>query len=55
MLIQERVSGPDVLLKLFVTLDDLLQRLQPRLVLKHLPRDLRGGQPQLSAAEVLPL
>ena len=53
-LIQERVSGPEVLLKLFVTLADLRPRLQPRLVLKPLPREGRGGPPQLSAAAVLP-
>jgi len=53
VLIQERVSGPDVLLKLFVTLDDLLKRVQAPLAAKQLPRDPRGGHPQLSAAEVL--
>jgi len=55
MLIQERVSGPDVLLKLFVTIDDWLQHLHARLAPKQLPRDARGGHPQLSAAEVLTL
>src|SRR5262245_8573609 len=51
MLIEERVSGPDMLLKLYVTLDDLLPQVQRGLVPKHLPRDPRGSQPQLSAAE----
>lgn len=53
MLIQERVSGPEALLKLFVTIDDLLKRVQTSLASKQLPRDPRGGQPQLSASEVL--
>jgi hypothetical protein len=53
MLIQERVSGPDMLLKLYVTIDDLLQQVQRGLVPKYLPRDPRGGHPQLSAAEVV--
>jgi len=53
MLMQERVSGPDVLLKLFVTIDDLLKRLQASLAPQYLPRAPRGGHPQLSAAEVL--
>jgi hypothetical protein len=53
MLIQERVSGPDSLLKLFVRIDDLLQQVQRGLVPKHLPRDPRGGHVQLSAAEVV--
>jgi Transposase DDE domain len=53
MLIQERVSGPDSLLKLYVTIDDLLQQMHQGLRPKHLPRDPRGGQPQLSAAEVV--
>src|SRR5215475_13569554 len=53
MLIQERVSGPDMLLKLYVTIDDLLQQMQRGLGAKHLPRDPRGGQPHLSAAEVV--
>ena len=53
MLIPERVSGPDMLLKLYVTIDDLLQQVQRGLVPKYLPRDPRGGHPQLSAAEVV--
>ena len=44
MLIQERVSGPDVLLKLFVTIDDLLKHLHARLAHTQLSRDGRGGQ-----------
>lgn len=53
MLIQERVNAPDILLKLFVTIDDLLRRIQPQLDVKPLPRAPRGGHPQLSAAEVV--
>jgi hypothetical protein len=53
MLIQERVSGPDILLKLFVTIDDLLKRVHEGLTPQYLPRDPRGGRPQLSAAEVV--
>ena len=53
MLIQERVSGPDLLLKLYVTIDDLLHQAQRGLVPKYLPRDPRGGPSQLSAAEVV--
>ena len=43
VLIQERVSGPDVLLKLFVTIDDLRKRVQAPLASKQLARDPRGG------------
>ena len=53
MLIQERVNAPDMLLKLFVTLDDLLGHVQPGLNAKHRPRDPRGGHLQFSAAEVV--
>jgi Transposase DDE domain len=53
MLIQERVSGPDSLLKLYVLIDDLLLQVERGLSPKHLPRDPRGGQPGLSAAEVV--
>ena len=53
MLIQERVSGPDSLLKLYVQIDDLLLQIGRGLIPKHLPRDPRGGQPGLSAAEVV--
>ena len=55
MLIQERVSGSDMLLKLYVMIDDLLHQAQRGLVPKYLPRDPRGGHPQLSAAEVVTL
>ena len=53
MLIQEKISGTDILLKLYVAIDDDLKTLRPQLRAKHLPRDPRGGTPLLSAAEVL--
>jgi Transposase DDE domain len=53
MLIQEKINGPETLLKLYVTIDDDLKALQPQLQAKSLPRDPRGGIPLLSAAEVL--
>ena len=53
MLIQEKISGPDTLLKLYVAIDDDLKALQPQLQTKYLPRDPRGGTPILSAAEIL--
>lgn len=53
MLIQEKISGLDTLLKLYVALDEDLKALQPQLQAKHLPRDPRGGTPTLSAAEVV--
>jgi len=53
MLIQEKISGCDTLLKLYVALDEDLKALQPHLQAKHLPRDPRGGTRTLSAAEVL--
>ena len=53
MLMQEKISGSDPLLKLYVAIDDDLKVLQPQLRAKHLPRDPRGGVPTLSAAEVL--
>jgi Transposase DDE domain len=53
MLIQERVSGPDSLLKLYVLIDDLLLQVERGRSPKHLPRDPRGGQQGLSAAEVV--
>jgi hypothetical protein len=53
MLIQEKISGPETLLKLYVAIDEDLKALQPQLQAKHLPRDPRGGTPWLSAAEVL--
>ena len=42
-----------MLLKLYVTIDDLLHQMHQGLSPKHLPRDPRGGQPYLSAAEVV--
>jgi hypothetical protein len=53
MLIPEKISGPDTLLKLYVAIDEDLKALRPQLQRKHLPRDPRGGTPMLSAAEVL--
>jgi hypothetical protein len=53
MLIQEKISGSDTLLKLYVAIDEDLKTLRPQLQAKFLPRDLRGGIPLLSAAEVL--
>ena len=53
MLIQEKISGPESLLKLYVAIDEDLKALQSQLQTKHLPRDSRGGTPLLSAAEVL--
>jgi DDE family transposase len=55
MLIQEKRSGPESLLKLYVAIDEDLKVLQPQLQTNHLPRDPRGGTPLLSAAEVLPI
>src|SRR5262249_8991814 len=53
MLVQEKISGVDTLLKLDVAIDEDLKAVQPQLQGKHLPRDRRGGVPTLSAAEVL--
>jgi hypothetical protein len=53
MLMQEKISAPDMLLKLYVAIDEDLKALRPQLQAKHLPRALRGGTPGLSAAEVL--
>ena len=53
MLIQEKISGSDTLLKLYIAIDDDLKALRPQLQAKQLPRDPRGGTPTLSAAEVL--
>jgi hypothetical protein len=53
MLLQEKISGTDTLLKLYVAIDEDLKALQPHLQAKHFPRDPRGGSPTLSAAEVL--
>jgi hypothetical protein len=55
MLIQEKISGSDTLLKLYIAIDEDLNALQPQLRAQHLPRDPRGGRPVLSAAEVLTL
>jgi len=52
MLIQEKISGPDTRLKLYVALDEDRKALRPQLRAKHLPRAPRGGHPMLSAAEV---
>jgi hypothetical protein len=43
MLMQEKISGTETLLKLYVAIDDDLKALQPQLKAKHLPRDPRGG------------
>jgi len=53
MLIQEKISAPDTLLKLYVAIDEDLKALYPQLQSRQLPRDPRGGMPMLSAAEVL--
>src|SRR5215210_3598984 len=53
MLIQEKIGGPEALLKLYVAIDEDLKALQPQLHARQLPRDPRGGTPTLSAAEVL--
>jgi hypothetical protein len=53
MLMQEKINTPDILLKLYVAIDDDLTALQPELQARHLPRDPRGSSPTLSAAEVL--
>ena len=47
MLIHEKISAPDTLLKLSVALDDALTTLRPHLQAKLLPRDRRGGRPAL--------
>ena len=53
MLMQEKISGSDTLLKLYIAIDEDLKALHPQLRAKQLPRDPRGGTPSLSAAEVL--
>ena len=53
MLLQEKISGTDTLLKLYVAIEEDLKALQPQLQAKHFPRDPRGGSPTLNAAEVL--
>jgi hypothetical protein len=45
MLIQEKISGSDTLLKLYIAIDEDLKALQPQLRAKHLPLDPRGGLP----------
>jgi IS5 family transposase len=53
MLIQEKISAPETLLKLYVAIDEDLKALRPQLQTKQLPRDPRGSTPSLSAAEVV--
>jgi hypothetical protein len=53
MLMQEKISGADTLLKLYVAIDEDRKALHPQLQAKQLPRDPRGGTPILCAAEVL--
>ena len=53
MLIQEKISAPDTLLKLYVAIDTDLKALQPQLRAKQLPLEPRGGVPALSGAEVV--
>jgi hypothetical protein len=53
MLIQEKISGPDTLLTLYVAIDNDLKALPPQFQAKLLPRAPRGGTPVLRAAEVL--
>lgn len=53
MLSQEKISGPDTLLKLSVASDDDRKARQPQLQTQYLPRDPRGGTPTLGAAEIL--
>lgn len=53
MLMQEKISAPDTLLKLYIAIDEDLKALRPQLQAKQLPRNPRGGTPTLSAAEVL--
>jgi hypothetical protein len=45
MLIQEKRSAPDTLLKLYVAIDEELKVLQPQLQTKQFPRSPRGGTP----------
>ena len=53
MLMQEKMSGPDTLFKLYVATDEDLNVLQSQLRTQQLPVDQRGRSPLLSAAEVL--
>ena len=43
MLIQEKISGADTLLKLSIAIDEDLKALHPQLRGRQLPRDPRGG------------
>jgi hypothetical protein len=52
MLIQEKISGPDTLLKLYMAIDDDLKALHPHLQVQQLPSDPCGGGPLLSAPDV---
>jgi hypothetical protein len=53
MLIQEKISSPETLLKLYIAIDEDLKALRPQLQARQFPRDPRGGAPLLSAAEAL--
>jgi IS5 family transposase len=53
MLIQERRSETDVVLKLFVTIDDRYKTLAATVEGRQLARDGRGGRPRLHASEVM--
>jgi hypothetical protein len=53
MLMQEKISGPDTLFKLYVATDEDLNVLQSQPQAQQLPVDQHGGSPLLSAAEVL--
>ena len=50
MLIQERISGPETLLKLYGAIAAALKALPPQLQARQRPRDPRGGPPTLRAA-----
>ena len=43
MLMQEKISAPDTLLKLYIAIDEDLKALRPQLQAKQLPRNPRGG------------
>jgi hypothetical protein len=53
MLIQEKISSSDTLLKLYIAIDEDLKALRPQLQAKQFPRDPHGGTTTLSAAEVV--
>ena len=53
MLIQERVNEADVVLKVFVAIDDRWKALRAALEGQQFPRDARGGKPRLHASEVM--